>query len=272
MSRKKTSTELVLFTFLVLIFAVACGKKSESASPVPGQTQNGGQEGTGGGGSKPTPSPTPEPVSKPKPDNKPGTRPTPPPSVNAPDLPTPPVENKPGGPDRFHAATVWSHVQGSERWSEILHAHVRAHMGEFERARDVESFCPGYKLANREHREICWLRLVSSIVKYECGFNPRKTLREKNGSLSVGMLSLTVGECVNAPTVESLKDPAKNLSCGVGMMARMIARAGFIEGPASARGAAAYWSVLRPPYSSDQYDNLGKRPLIIAQTKRYKQY
>ena len=51
------------------------------------------------------------------------------------------------------------------------------------------------------------------------------------------------------------------------MMADLIARDGFISGPSSHRGAAAYWSTLRAPYAGGRH---GKKFKIIPITRTFR--
>lgn len=226
-------------------------ESTESTLPVPPSTES---EPTA---SKPAPKPVPKPTPQPVP--------VPPEALN-------PV-SKPAGKevDRLHAASPWAHVSGSKAWTNAVIKLIRRDFAKLNQARDKNEFCPGYVNATKTQKEICWLRIIGGIVKFESGFRPRLSFREANGTYSVGLMMLSAGECSNAPTMETLKDPVRNLTCGVGILSRLVAKDGFIGGPPSARGAAAYWSVLRPPYSAHGY-KLGKRDKIIAISKTFKNH
>jgi hypothetical protein len=170
-----------------------------------------------------------------------------------------------------HRAAVWSAIADSDKWTEVALAEIRAHLSELESAKDIAEFCPGYAAANEQSREICWLRLVGAVVKFESGFNPNDKFLEANGNWSIGLLALSAHECPNAPTNEALRNPLKNLTCGIDMMASLIERDGFIAGPARARGAASYWSTLRPPYFSQRH-HVGKKYGVMILTRRYLEY
>ena len=170
-----------------------------------------------------------------------------------------------------YRAAVWNQVSDSEAWTETALREIRTHRSEFEMARDKSDFCPGYETANERNRDICWLRLVSAVVKFESGFNPRDRFREASGIWSVGLLALSAHECANAPTSESLTNPHKNLVCGIAMMANLIAKDGFIDGPATSRGAASYWSTLRAPYVS-RHLHVGKKRGVMNYTRQYLDY
>ena len=168
-------------------------------------------------------------------------------------------------------SAVWAKVKNSKTWTDAVIAGVDSKIASFERARDIEDFCPGYSKASKLSREVCWLRLVGGVVEFESSFNPTDSFKEPDGDMSVGLLALSPNECANAPTEAALKDPVKNLVCGITIMARLIAADGFIDGPTSARGASKYWSTLRAPYISGKY-HLGKKDQIIPITKLYSAY
>jgi hypothetical protein len=164
---------------------------------------------------------------------------------------------------------VWTGVRNTESWTATVHKTVAARIEELEKAQDKEEFCPGYSKAGAMEKEACWVRLVSAMVQFESRFKPDTVFLEPDGNKSIGLLSLSPGECANAPSEAELKVPEKNLSCGTALMAKLIARQGYINGPKGQRGAAAYWSVLREPYRAHGYE-LGKQDEIIELTKEYK--
>lgn len=165
---------------------------------------------------------------------------------------------------------AWSHIKGTVSWTQAVVSVVRSHFSKLERAKDISLFCPGYHSSSRSSRETCWIRLVSAVSKFESSFNPHSTFREPNGAMSIGLLALSPGECANASSSAALKNPTRNLICGTRKMAELISAHGYIDGPASRRGAAAYWSVLRKPYRHGKY-KLGKKDQIIAITRQFKQ-
>lgn len=171
----------------------------------------------------------------------------------------------------LHAAALWSRKKNTESWTDAVLAVVQEQISQLERARDVAEFCPAYASASIVQREACWVRLISSVSSFESGFNPRDEYRESSGNLSIGLLALSPGECPGAPSAEDLKNPLRNLACGTKIMARLIARDGWIEGPENARGAAAYWSTLRAPYVAGNL-KLGKKHLIVPITNQYRAF
>ena len=184
---------------------------------------------------------------------------------------TGPVESSPSGIAKWvYSAVPWRARKGSDVWTESVVKVVRKRLADLERARDKEDFCPGYNEASIVERETCWLLLVAGIAKKESNFIATDSFHEGGGLYSYGLLSLSPGECANAPTVRDLHDPVRNLICGTNIMAKLIARHGFIDGPASSRGAAAYWSTLRMPYSNSAGYSLGKKKEIMVITRGFR--
>ncbi len=70
-------------------------------------------------------------------------------------------------------------------------------------------------------------------------------------------------------TVAKLKNGVENLKCGVARMATLIARDGYVTSPNNRKGAAAYWSVLRAPYTAYGL-KLGKKFEIMKVSTKYK--
>jgi hypothetical protein len=181
-------------------------------------------------------------------------------------------EDKPALAKIGAKTALWSRLANTQAWTKAVQEIVHKRFGDFELAKDKETFCPGYTAAatSRAQKEACWVRLVSAISFYESSFNPKGGFVEPSGSSSIGLLSLSEGECPNAKTIKELKDPIKNLSCGTNKMADLIKKAKYIDGPVGNRGAAAYWSVLRTPYVVGKY-KLGKKTQIALLTKKYQE-
>lgn len=160
-------------------------------------------------------------------------------------------------------------------WNNVVLKVVNARFNEFNKAKDVEIFCPGYRRASKKAQMHCWVMLAAAISKFESAFKPESSFREPDGNYSIGLLALSPGECPNASTHKSLQQAEANLVCGMNRMATLIGRHGNIDGPEHCRGASRYWSTLRAPYK--RWDptrkrnlNLGKRNLILPLTKGYR--
>lgn len=223
-----------------------------------------------------TPAPKPEePPKKTEPPKKPETPVTKPEEPKKPETPEKKDEDDKKAtasertPEWVYRAAVWRRVRDNRAWTDTVLRIVRKRLDDFEQARDKEDFCPGYSKATRHQKEVCWLRLIGALVMFESSFNPREAFQEPDGAWSVGLMALSPGECSEAMTVKDLQNPIKNLTCGVNKMAFFISRHGFINGPKSARGAAAYWSVLRDPYVYGKY-KLGRRRRILKITHAYR--
>ena len=105
-----------------------------------------------------------------------------------------------------------------------------------------------------------------------------------SSDLSIGLLALSAGECPNAKSPSELKDPNKNLFCGVNRMASLIARDSLIDGSqirngeevGQAKGASAYWSTLKPRHkkfnkrTGKWFQKIGFKAEICAITRNYK--
>ena len=230
---------MMAFTALAL---TACGRAPETGTTGQGSAPPAIADGSQP--NQPEPAPKPDPAPKPVP-------PPPPPSYSGP-------------------ATIWSHLATSQAWDQAVLGVVRANITKFEKARDRDSWCPGYSTATDVQRLTCWVRLVSAMVKYESNFNQNAVFDETGMSQdSIGLLMMSPGECPNAPTAAKLKNGVENLKCGTARMATLISRDGYVTTPDNRKGAAAYWSVLRAPYTAYGL-KLGKRNEIIAITRAYK--
>jgi hypothetical protein len=210
--------------------------------------------------------------------NAPEPPPPPPRPVLADERPMPPPAppRVDATPAYFHRASLWVKVANTAPWTAAVLSVVQSRRHDFEQARDVETFCPGYAKATQAQRDICWLRIVGSVVEFESSFrNNAKPFCEGNGVYSVGLLSLSEGECPNAMTLEELTDPAASLICGVNRMAKLINRDHYIESPDNS-GASAYWSTLREPYVRKMPDgrtlHLGKKPQVLERTKQFSRF
>ncbi len=151
-------------------------------------------------------------------------------------------------------------------WTNTVLSVVRKRMKDFDQARDADTFCPGYHKAELHERENCWVMMIAAIAYKESNYKLISHFVEGNGVPSIGFLALSAGECPNAPRGADLNDPVKNLTCGTNIMARLIAKDKMISdtdiGPdlvqrRPGRGAAAYWSTLKPKHRV--YHRLNKR-------------
>lgn len=130
---------------------------------------------------------------------------------------------------------------------------------------DMKDFCPKYYNLNSQDRANVWAQLVVAMTKFESGYNPASRMRETTmgtdpvtGSQvwSEGLLQLSYQDETGytfcdfdwakdknlSPTDprKSILDPYKNLYCGVGILARQVARKGAIK-----LSSGVYWAVLK---------------------------
>jgi len=179
---------------------------------------------------------------------------------------------------------AWGDSPARKPWTDAVLQVVRARMSDFDKARDVETFCPGYGKAELHEQENCWLQIVAAVSKRESSFKADTSFEEGNGVDSIGLLALSAGECPNAPTAQALRSAIPNLTCGVNIMAKLVGRHGIIDGSnvsptgkniTPARGASAYWSTLRPAYrvyhpKKQRWLNVGHKADIISHSRKYK--
>jgi hypothetical protein len=172
------------------------------------------------------------------------------------------------GSDGSLRRAAWDNKTIGSTWSKVVLEEFRARKSNLEQARDIDDFCPAYDQVSDEKKETCWLRILSAMAYFESGHNPQATYREHTGGLSVGLLMMNAEHCPNAPSETALKNGESNIRCAFVRMEKLILRDQAISGPTAARGAAAYWSVLRPPYRFRDL-SLGKKPHLQKFTKSY---
>jgi hypothetical protein len=167
--------------------------------------------------------------------------------------------------------SLWQNRREGSRWDILVLGLIEDKRSAFELAQDIDDFCPEYAAATSFQKETCWLRIVSAMARYESEFKPEATYREHTGSISVGLLMMNPDHCSEANSIALLQKADKNIKCALDRMALLVARDRYLSGPSTSRGAAAYWSVLRPPY---QFRNLqlGRKHQVREFTKSYRGY
>jgi|GEM_PF-6944441 len=175
----------------------------------------------------------------------------------------------PADVEKFYPAMLWKKSSEKNFWTAQLLTSIRQDFEKLEKAYDIADYCPGYREASKFHQEVCWMRLMSGIMRYESGFSAKTEFLETDvGSLSIGLFSLSAGEC--ELTARELTEGAKNIACGVKIFAELtaVAQGIDVQEKGQREGAAAYWSVLREAYEIHGYI-LGKRKEIQALTAKY---
>lgn len=122
---------------------------------------------------------------------------------------------------------------------------------------DAKIFCPNYTNLSDNERKQFWAFFISSMAKFESGFDPKSAytegFRDNSGRyvISRGLLQISMesskGYRCGFTTSTEIHSPTKNLSCGIKILnhwmkkdQRIASRSGL-----SWKGGARYWSVLR---------------------------
>lgn len=190
-----------------------------------------------------------------------------------PDDQLPPIDSPPNASSPPPAAGYlspalsWESTKSPERreWSQIALKTVEQHFQDLDQAQDATRFCPNYLKLSRDQRINFWGQLISAMSYYESGWRP--TTRFKETSLGIdpvtgdtvyseGLLQLSYQDQRWAPWCEfrweqdrqlsptdprkTIFNPAINLRCGIGILARQVRRTGRIV-----LFSGVYWAVLR---------------------------
>jgi|GEM_PF-3854982 len=165
---------------------------------------------------------------------------------------------------------LWETSQyGSPLWSKFVFKLIRQDLAsEFlPGTDDIEEFCPRYRRLSDTGKARFWSLLVSAIVKFESGFNPKTRFLEPGKKIdsitgqpvySEGLLQLSYQDTKWAPFCQfdwvqdqqfsasdgrkTILDPYKNLDCGIRILARQIKSTQKI----AAESNKNYWAVLIP--------------------------
>lgn len=116
--------------------------------------------------------------------------------------------------------------------------------------------CEGYETASISERKRFWATFIASIAHAESGLNPMTTYREKDGTLSSGLLQIDLASANRHSrsytgytfTQRDLFNPALNLMAGLYVMKHQLEGGIFYERP-EIKGRlfterSYYWSVL----------------------------
>ena len=110
---------------------------------------------------------------------------------------------------------------------------------------DIATWCPGYEKASRNDRRAFWVGLMSTIAKYESGFNPAAS---GGGGRYIGLMQIAPQTARQygcaATSSKGLKDGGANLECAVEIMAVQVGRDGVVAGKGN-RGVGRDWMPLR---------------------------
>ncbi|WP_337840134.1 transglycosylase SLT domain-containing protein [Rheinheimera sp.] len=156
---------------------------------------------------------------------------------------------------------AWAGHNKDGSWTRQLERSVQQSKLPQLKPADITQFCPAYPKLTLHQRSKFWVGLLSAMAKPESNFQPLTRYQEKfrDGKgkpvISRGLLQISQ-ESANQPRyscnitkAEQLHDPAINLSCAVRIMQKWVQTDGQISSSdwgTQAKGAARYWSVLRP--------------------------
>ena len=159
---------------------------------------------------------------------------------------------RPMARDSFLPAARWGNEGTSALWTRVVQSSLRAHASNLPRLtpQDIADWCPGYPTASIQQREAFWVGLVSSLVKHESTFRPTAV---GGGDLWYGLMQIfpstaRLYKC-RATTGSALKSGPANLSCGLRIMAKTVARDKVVS--RKMRGVAADWG----PFHSSKKRN-----------------
>ena len=168
-------------------------------------------------------------------------------------------------------------------WSAFAFTLVRArYLPELDRAADAGRFCAGYADLDADRRATVWAAVISSVAFFESGWNPSARAAQAGGNLDAvtgrpvvaeGLLQLGYADALRGPYCrfdwpadearaaddpdKTIFAPRRHLECGIGILARQVARRGQVVSP-----TGIYWSVLREGGAHDKSD------AIAAMTRR----
>ena len=165
---------------------------------------------------------------------------------------------------------------GRHKWSEHTFQFIYRRFETFDRAIDMQYFCPNYHLLNRDQRVNAWGQLIASIAWFESGWNPRARVEAPemgvdpvtgDSVMAEGLLQLAYSDSMwreycrfdwmgdrvldNDDLNRTMINPRTHLECGIGILANQISRHNKIV---IDRGA--YWSVLKQGHRNERIDEI----------------
>jgi Transglycosylase SLT domain len=133
-----------------------------------------------------------------------------------------------------HSAFKRSGAKYNPQWTQALIKEVKNQRPRFEKASDVEQFCPGYSGASEDEKNNCWVRLSTGIMAFE------STYREKIRGFdapSAGLMQIMAYNCKKeGMDFGALLNHQNNFKCGLRMMGDLISRDGVISNEVMVQG------------------------------------
>ncbi|UOF00900.1 hypothetical protein [Bdellovibrio reynosensis] len=141
---------------------------------------------------------------------------------------------------------LWHYVDRGPAWTEMTLAAIdREGLTAFS-PKDMEEYCPNWNSLTKDQRRTFWLQFSAKLCEIESDFTPTATYREKNGTLSNGLFSMSVGdECGMMHEPKDTFDEKKNIDCAIRTMRYNLQRNNYVCKGLD-KGLCAYWGPLRP--------------------------
>lgn len=183
---------------------------------------------------------------------------------------------------RPHARTealprmAWGQKPGTAIWTRAALSALQGHAAPLAQTvpQDIADWCPAYPQADAAQRRAFWVGLSSALARYE---STHRAGAVGGGGLYHGLLQIlpatAKGHGCHARSGAALQNGAANLSCGLRIMARTVARDGVIAVQSGRwRGVAADWGPMRDPAKRKQMQSWLKqqsycRPLSSTRPK-----
>jgi hypothetical protein len=169
----------------------------------------------------------------------------------------PPVETAPQVQEPVQNTTFDSWP--NQTWAFHAEREVIAQGLDTLKVADASEFCPNGMTTKN------WVHFLAAMIKHESDFDPRLVWREEfrdrfgNYVLSIGLFQVSIessngGYQCGFFDNEDIKNPEKNITCGVKILKKLIGQNGRIAGKVNGawQGGARYFAVLREPKLSQQ--------------------
>ena len=171
---------------------------------------------------------------------------------------------------------AWGQKPGTAIWTRAALSALQGHAAPLAQTvpRDIADWCPAYPQADAAQRRAFWVGFASALARHESGLRAGAV---GGGGLYHGLLQIlpatAKGHGCDARSAAALQNGAANLSCGLRIMARTVARDGVIATQSGRwRGVAADWGPIRDAAKRKQMQSwLGQqsycRPLSSIRPK-----
>ena len=144
---------------------------------------------------------------------------------------------------------AWGQKPGTAIWTRAALSALQGHAAPLAQSvpRDIADWCPAYPQADAAQRRAFWAGFASTLARYESTY---RAAAVGGGGLYHGLLQIlpatAAGYGCHARNGAALQNGAANLSCGLRIMARTVARDGVIAVQSGRwRGVAADWGPIR---------------------------